>query len=128
MAPVDMRRTPESEARIQNRNTGHALFPCAGCDHLKHLAIAEIGGFVRVDSQQLDCFSHDLLLHAGSGAVDEAFSSRLRRRFSLAPSTTFEIDGHTNRVRTVAASNPQITVTASGFWPDGTRIMKGKSG
>src|SRR3546814_14669379 len=59
MAPVDMRRTPESEARIQNRNTGTALFPCAGCDHLQHLAIAAIGGFVRLDSQQLDCFSHD---------------------------------------------------------------------
>src|SRR3546814_15757949 len=32
MAPVDMRRTPESEARIQNRNTGHALFPCASSE------------------------------------------------------------------------------------------------
>src|SRR3546814_7915945 len=111
-----MRRSAEAESGIQNGDAGQSRVARARCNHLQHLAITQIGGFVGVDPQQLDRFSHDLLLHAGSGAIGEAFSSRLRRRFSIAPSTTFAIDGNTNRVRTVAAINPPMTVTASGFW------------
>src|SRR3546814_7916184 len=87
-----MRRSAEAESGIQNGDAGQSRVARARCNHLQHLAITQIGGFVGVDPQQLDRFSHDLLLHAGSGAIGEAFSSRLRRRFSIAPSTTFAID------------------------------------
>src|SRR3546814_8052490 len=96
--------------RLQNRDASQARIPCPGCNNFKYPAITQIGAFVSVDSQQLDCFSHDLLLHAGSGAFGSTCSSRLRRLPSVAPSTTFAIAGKTRRVRIVAAIRPPITV------------------
>src|SRR3546814_19220249 len=100
-----MRRSAEAESGIQNGDAGQSRVARARCNHLQHLAITQIGGFVGVDLQQLDSFSNDLLLHAGSGDIDAAFSSRLRRRFSISPTTNFAIDGNTNRLNTFATSN-----------------------
>src|SRR3546814_6411821 len=114
---MHMRRATEAEPGIQNGDTRQSRFACAQCNDIQDFPISHIGALVGVNAQQLCRFSHDLLLHASSGATGGAFSSRLRRRFSIAPSTTFAIDGNTKRVRTVAAIKPPITVPASGFWP-----------
>src|SRR3546814_2125101 len=79
MAPVHVRRAAEPQPRLQNRDASQARIPCPGCNNFKYPAITQIGAFVSVDSQQLDCFSHDILLHAGSGAFGSTCSSRLDR-------------------------------------------------
>src|SRR5436305_1188805 len=128
MATVDVRRSAESDERLQDRHSGKPGVSRPRGDNLIDLAISDIGGLVGVDAEQSGLLVHAWLhFHivpgpgswcapppsCGSGSC-RAGSPRLLAG-SPQPSTTRAMAGRTSSVRMVAAIRPPITVVAKGF-------------